>query len=203
MKRSPIWLFCVILANVFTLSRVFLVPWGLFLYSTGGIWAGIYVVEFGFATDFFDGAVAKGMKCCTTFGKIADPIADIIAIAEAEIYFVLFAPGFNLPSRVLLAVLYTAILARNCLSQYVKWQGRKNENKEAATSSWMGKTSTALQMTAIGFYFMVTNVLEDLNWMPLYFIATFVAFGFSMYSGLDYGRKGWKLLRSPSTSSTN
>jgi CDP-diacylglycerol--glycerol-3-phosphate 3-phosphatidyltransferase len=76
-------------ANALTLLRVLLVPvFGIFLVASEFTDAGLLVaatVAFGVAsvTDYVDGWIARRRNLVTSFGKVADPIADKALIGTA------------------------------------------------------------------------------------------------------------------------
>ncbi|MGB9757184.1 MAG: CDP-diacylglycerol--glycerol-3-phosphate 3-phosphatidyltransferase [Candidatus Bipolaricaulaceae bacterium] len=91
--------------NSLTVARVAAVPLFLvFLFLPGTVFKILALVIFALAalTDAVDGYLARSLREVTTFGKLADPIADKILVAAALVSFVEFGELRALPVIVIL-----------------------------------------------------------------------------------------------------
>jgi CDP-diacylglycerol--glycerol-3-phosphate 3-phosphatidyltransferase len=134
-------------ANLLTSLRLLLVPvFGvLLLFSDGvGVWwriaacAAFCIASF---TDFFDGKIARAWNLVTTFGKVADPIADKALVGTA---LVLLSWLGMLPWWVT-AVILVREFGVTGLRFWVIRHG-------VIPASRGGKLKTILQVTAIAWY---------------------------------------------------
>ena len=137
------------LANALTVLRIALVPvfaW-LLLHDAGGdaAWRVAAWVTFtlAIATDRLDGEIARRKGLITTFGKVADPIADKALIGAALV--ALSALG-ELPWWVTLV-----ILAREAGITLMRFVVIRHGVMPASHG---GKIKTVLQATAIGLYLL-------------------------------------------------
>ncbi|MEN3009480.1 MAG: CDP-diacylglycerol--glycerol-3-phosphate 3-phosphatidyltransferase [Candidatus Bipolaricaulaceae bacterium] len=92
--------------NSLTLARLAAVPLFLtFLFLPGTVFKILALALFAVAalTDAVDGYLARSLREVTTFGKLADPIADKILVAAALVSFVEFGELRALPVIVILA----------------------------------------------------------------------------------------------------
>jgi CDP-diacylglycerol--glycerol-3-phosphate 3-phosphatidyltransferase len=92
--------------NSLTVARVASVPlFLLFLFLPGTMFKVLALALFAVAalTDAVDGYLARSLREVTTFGKLADPIADKILVAAALVSFVEFGELRALPVIVILA----------------------------------------------------------------------------------------------------
>jgi cardiolipin synthase (CMP-forming) len=135
-------------------------------------------------TDYFDGYLARRMKWESRIGEYLDPLADKIMIAG--IYIALGAAHavpwwavaliFGRDVMILLgaAGLYTAVKQRQF------------------PPSKAGKLSTGVQIIAA-----VLIIGTKAGWFPatLIPIAVGAAAGSTIYSGIDYARRGWHMMK--------
>ncbi|MBC7318448.1 CDP-diacylglycerol--glycerol-3-phosphate 3-phosphatidyltransferase [Candidatus Bipolaricaulota bacterium] len=92
--------------NSLTVARVASVPLFLvFLFLPGTVFKILALAIFTVAalTDAVDGYLARSLREVTTFGKLADPIADKVLVAAALVSFVEFGELRALPVIVILA----------------------------------------------------------------------------------------------------
>ncbi len=92
--------------NSLTVARIAAVPLFLvFLFMPGTVFKILALTIFALAalTDAVDGYLARYLREITTFGKLADPIADKILVAAALISFVEFGELRAVPVIVILA----------------------------------------------------------------------------------------------------
>lgn len=92
--------------NSLTVARIAAVPLFLvFLFMPGTVFKILALAIFAVAalTDAVDGYLARSLREVTTFGKLADPIADKILVAAALVSFVEFGELRAVPVIVILA----------------------------------------------------------------------------------------------------
>jgi CDP-diacylglycerol---glycerol-3-phosphate 3-phosphatidyltransferase len=137
------------IANGLTVFRLVLVPIFVWLVIVSGMtstpWRIAACVAFivASATDIFDGFVARRWQLVTSFGKVADPIADKALTGSG---FVLLSAYGELPWWVTVVVLVRE-LAVTLLRFWVIRHG-------VIAASRGGKLKTILQSAAIGWYIM-------------------------------------------------
>ena len=170
------------LPNALTTLRLLLVPVFLWLLlrdggdDTGSRVAAAAVFAVASATDLLDGEIARRRGLVTTFGKLADPIADKALTGAALIG--LSALG-DLPWWVTVVILGREI-GVTVLRFVVIRHG-------VIPASRGGKTKTVLQMVAILLYLLpLTGVLASLRWWVM--AAALVA---TVVTGVDYVRKAY------------
>lgn len=79
------------LPNKLTLLRVILIPVFMVLFlccGRAGLYLSLIVFCLAAVTDFFDGQLARRMRCVTTFGKLMDPMADKLLVLAAFVCFI-------------------------------------------------------------------------------------------------------------------
>ena len=134
-------------ANVLTVVRIVLVPIFVVLVIISGMsdpwWRFAAAVAFGVAsiTDFVDGWIARRYGLVTSFGKVADPIADKALTGSA---LVLLSVYDTLPWWVTLV-----ILIREWGITALRFWALKYG---VIAASRGGKLKTVLQIGAIGWY---------------------------------------------------
>ncbi len=173
-SESRIWN----LPNILTMARLALVPvfaW-LLLAQDGEnsdyrIAAAIVFVVASI-TDFLDGYLARKRNLVTTFGKVADPIADKALTGVALIGLSYLG---ELPWWVTIV-----ILAREVMVTLLRFWVI---NHGVISASRGGKAKTVSQMVAI-VLFVLPNLAIELKWL-----AMGIALTLTVVTGLDYIRK--------------
>jgi CDP-diacylglycerol--glycerol-3-phosphate 3-phosphatidyltransferase len=164
--------------NLLTMLRLVLVPvFAWLLLREGGedeasrIWAAV-VFLLASLTDFFDGYLARKWNIVTTFGKVADPIADKALTGVALIGLSYLG---DLPWWVTIIILGREVLV-TVLRFWVIKHG-------VIAASRGGKLKTVAQMIAI-VLFLLPDVSQVVQW-------TFmgIALLLTVITGLDYIRK--------------
>jgi CDP-diacylglycerol--glycerol-3-phosphate 3-phosphatidyltransferase len=175
------------LANALTMLRLALVPAVAALALTGGghqaDWRVAAAVGFGAAsiTDRLDGEVARRRGLVTSFGKLADPIADKALIGTALV--VLTVLGM-LPAWVT-----AVVLAREVGVTLLRFSVLRHGVIPASRG---GKLKTLLQALAIGCY------LLPIGGGPLGVVRAVlmgVAVAVTLVTGLDYVARAARLRR--------
>lgn len=165
------------LPNALTMLRLLLVPvFGYLLLMDGGDnatarwWAaGVFVVAS--VTDLLDGAIARKRNLVTTFGKVADPIADkaLTGVALLGLSYLGEMPWWV--TIVILGREITITLTRFFVIRH-----------GVIPASRGGKAKTVAQMLAIFLYILpLTGWAADARWWIL-----MIAVALTVLTGIDY-----------------
>lgn len=137
-------------------------------------------------SDGLDGFLARAMKQRTKAGSILDPLADKLLLSCAFIFIYLkdnFPLGVNVPLWLVVIVLSRDLLIlMGAAVIYV------TKNDLILTPSRWGKYTTLFQMLTI------ISVLIQFRLINIIAVLTAV---FTLFSGLDYLKKGLKVLYAP------
>jgi cardiolipin synthase len=174
------------LANLFTLSRLILVPYIIGAILDGHHTRALVLFFVAALTDALDGAAARALRLTSQTGAYLDPIADKCLLSG--IFLALGASG-TVPwwfvGVVLVRDLYilVAVLAVMALTKVRKFP----------PSRW-GKISTFVQI-ATAVTFLVGNirpapVIQGISTVMLWLCVIFTG-----WSGIDYTLRGLKTLR--------
>ncbi len=184
------------LPNKLTMLRIVLIPIFVVLFElekipNNMIWA-LVVFCIAAITDQLDGHLARKNNQVTSFGKLADPLADKLLTISALICFVeadfAYLPGW--------AVII--IIARELIVTGIRMIAL-TDNTVIAASMW-GKAKTVSQLLTI-IAIMLEMVLMDFNMgpfviggVPILLILVIVMVLLTLISGVDYIKKNWNLL---------
>jgi CDP-diacylglycerol---glycerol-3-phosphate 3-phosphatidyltransferase len=174
------------IANELTMLRLLLVPvFAVVLFHDGGHnpawrWAAWGVFAVASATDLLDGDLARRKGLVTTFGKIADPIADKALMGTALIGLSILG---DLPWWVTCVVLVREI-GVTLLRFWVIRHG-------VIPASRGGKLKTLLQGVAIGLYIMPLSE----GWQHVAAVVMGAAVVVTVLTGVDYVAKALTLRR--------
>ena len=172
------------LPNAFTFLRVALVPVILWLLAVGGDaaeWWALAIFVFAAATDSIDGWVARRMHGVTTWGQLADPIADKLLIVGS---LASLASVGELPWWAV-----WIILAREVAVTLLRVGLVRRRDIVMPASRW-GKAKTVSQVVAV-VAFLWPDVPEGLALGLLY-----VAVALTLWSGIEYAFRAGRLARS-------
>ena len=158
-------------------------------------------------TDFLDGYVARKYNQVTDFGKFVDPLADKLLVASALILFV--------EQKAMAGWMVCVILARELIITSLRVVAANKGVVMAAT--WTGKVKTCVQIggiIVIYLYYIILGalasgvafadgdgvtaviVMPHTDGMPLLLtIVGWVVTLVTIYSGYDYLRKNWDLIK--------
>jgi cardiolipin synthase len=174
------------LPNLFTLARLALAPfiWSAILDQRHGAAAVLFAAAA--ATDGIDGYLARKLHAATAAGAYLDPIADKLLLSG--VYLVLALVG-SVPWW-----LVALIFGRDLLILSFSGAALLLTPLRAFPPSVWGKISTFFQiLTAVAF--LARNaaswpVLETLAAASIWPTAAL-----TVWSGIHYGRRGWRLAR--------
>lgn len=212
-------------ANKITLTRICMIPFFLyfasqpmFIFDSEAVIQGIYPIIFPTATvvalvlfcvasftDFLDGYVARKYNQVTDFGKFVDPLADKLLVTSA---LVLFAE-----QGAMAGWMVCVILARELIITSLRVVAANKGRVLAAT--WTGKVKTCVQIGGIIviylYYILIgaagSEALNSADGMTstavfvtgepdmLLTIAGWVITLVTIYSGYDYLRKNWDIIK--------
>lgn len=189
------------LADRITASRLFLAPLFYALFLWGGavvvdpvarvilLWVLFWIIE---ASDLLDGKVARRQRTVSSFGKLFDPFADVIARVT---YFVCFAQAGIMPFWILLVILYREfgiLFLRMLLAERGIAMGARPGGKAKAVTYMVSGAASLLLFT-----------LQTGGWLPsfvgpmrllvlaFYLLAALLSIG----SFIDYALQYRKLTR--------
>ena len=167
------------LPNKITISRLILIPVFIllfyFLETAGKKWylAGLFLIMA--LTDLLDGMVARKTKTVTRMGALLDPIADKLISLTIIIFYI----GNGIPAWMAFLLLGRDITILALRSFATEW-------KIDILVSWWGKTKTAIEMAA---FLLIILEFSIGTWI------LGIALILSIISGLDYVKKGIKMLK--------
>lgn len=177
------------LANKITIFRILLVPFfiaSILYYSDARPYLRLAsLIIFGVAvfTDAIDGGIARSRSQITELGIVLDPIADKLLIASA---FISLSMIKNIPAQlripawvVLTVVSRDVIIILGSIIIYLL------KGNITIKPSWLGKTTTFLQMMAI---------LSILTIFKFDKFLVYPAILFTIISGIDYIWRGSRQL---------
>lgn len=188
------------LPNILTTLRLLLVPiFVVVLFQDGGNdpilrWCAGVVFTAAALTDRYDGKLARARGQVTTFGKIADPIADKALIGAALV-------GLSILGEVwwwITIVILVREFAITALRLVVVRRG-------VIAASRGGKWKTLFQIVAIGFYVLPmrdTGIPGDVLTYGLGALMT-VAVLLTVLTAADYVARAAALLRPPVAAATS
>jgi len=186
------------LPNKITVSRVVMIPIFVILMVVNFGWGnvtllgttmpiehlvGAIVFIIASITDFFDGYLARKYNLVTNMGKFLDPLADKLLVTAAFIILVQWGVA---PAWVIIV-----IVAREFAVTGLRSIGAEQNVIIAASN--LGKLKTWSQMVALAFLLLHNIIFEIWNF-PFDQIMLYVAFFFTLLSGLDYFWKNRRLL---------
>jgi CDP-diacylglycerol--glycerol-3-phosphate 3-phosphatidyltransferase len=175
-------------ANALTLLRIVLVPVfaafvvGSDMQRVGWRVAACAVFVIASGTDYVDGWVARRWGLVTSFGKVADPIADKALTGTA---LVLLSAYGRLPWWVTVVILFRELAVTGLRFWVIR--------REVMAASWAGKLKTALQIVAIGW--LLLPVPAAVDWIVWWIMA--LAVGVTVLTGIDYAVRALRLRRAP------
>jgi CDP-diacylglycerol--glycerol-3-phosphate 3-phosphatidyltransferase len=178
-------------ANVLTAVRLVLIPVFVLLVAASGMthagWRVAAAVTFGVAsvTDFVDGWIARHYRLVTSFGKVADPIADKALTGTA----LGLLSGYDRLSWWVTAVILVREFGVTLIRFWVIRYG-------VIAASRGGKAKTMLQILAIGWYLcpFPDPVARVGQWIMAAAVAVTVV------TGLDYVLRALRLRRTAGVS---
>ncbi|MGE0641326.1 MAG: CDP-diacylglycerol--glycerol-3-phosphate 3-phosphatidyltransferase [Thermoanaerobaculia bacterium] len=179
------------LPNILTSIRILLVPILVVVLLTkfdGKEFVGLGLFLFAALTDFLDGYFARRWNLVSRFGQLLDPAADKILTAAAFVSLVELNPHVT-PSWMVVAILAREF-AVGALRSYAA------SERVIVPAGWSGKVKTGAQIVAISFLIIYNKLGEFSHLAP---ISLWVALLITLFSGVEYFVRYWKLLTGAGT----
>ncbi len=200
-------------ANKITLTRIAMIPFFIYFaaqpmliidetrylaaFPTSTVIALVLFCVASF-TDFLDGYVARKYNQVTDFGKFVDPLADKLLVASALILFV--------EQKAMAGWMVCVILARELIITSLRVVAANKGRVLAAT--WTGKVKTCVQIGGI----IIIYLYYIFGWAdgesalysifavrtegdPVLIVVGWVVTLVTIYSGYDYLKKNWDLIK--------
>ena len=175
--------------TILTLLRIALVPVLVLFFYLPYTWSNLACVVIFVAaavTDIADGAIARSTGQTSRFGAFLDPVADKIMVSTALVLLVQRQETY----QAVFAIAAAVIIGREItISALREWMSELGESALVKVS-WVGKTKTIFQMTAIGFLLY----REDFGPIPISLIGElllYTAAVLTLWSMWTYLRSAW------------
>ena len=178
--------------TILTLIRIALVPVLVLLFYLPYHWSNVacvVVYVFAAVTDWADGFLARRMKKMSRFGAFLDPVADKITVATALILLVQTKESHEAVFAIASAIIVGREITISALREWMADVGQRALVKV----SWVGKTKTGFQMTAIGFLLYHDPILG----IPIALIGElllYTAAALTLWSMWSYLQAAWPVM---------
>jgi CDP-diacylglycerol--glycerol-3-phosphate 3-phosphatidyltransferase len=180
--------------TILTLLRIALVPVLVIVFYLPVSWSNVacmVIFVLAAVTDIADGAIARRTGQMSRFGAFLDPVADKIMVTTALVLLVQRQEAY----QALFAIAAAVIIGREItISALREWMSEIGE-RALVNVSWIGKTKTVFQMTAIGFLLYH----ENLGWIPVALIGElllYTAAALTLWSMWSYLKSAWPAISS-------
>jgi len=178
--------------TLLTLLRIALVPVLVLFFYLPYHWSNLacaFVFVLAAVTDWADGFLARRMGQMSRFGAFLDPVADKITVATALVLLVQRQPTHEAVFAIAAAVIIGREITISALREWMSEVGERAR----VNVSWVGKTKTGFQMTAIGFLLYHDNM----GWIPIAFIGElllYTAAALTLWSMWTYLKSAWPVI---------
>lgn len=180
------------LPNLITLSRLLLAFVLFALIQAEAYWitsAVLFVVAA--CTDFIDGYVARKYGLVTALGRILDPFVDKIIVCGAFVFLLEKSGGSGVTSWMVIAVIGREMFVTG-LRSFLEQSGRD------FSAVWIGKIKMALQCVAVtaSLLSLSPKLITD-EFLLIRDVLLWVAVAVTIYSGLIYAWRGFRMMETP------
>ena len=178
--------------TLLTLLRIALVPVLVLLFYVPYSWSNLacaVIFVLAAVTDIADGVIARKTGQTSRFGAFLDPVADKIMVSTALVLLVQRQETYQVVFAIAAAVIIGREIAISALREWMSEIGER----ALVSVSWVGKTKTVFQMTAIGFLLYH----EDLGWIPVALIGElllYTAAALTLWSMWTYLSAAWPVM---------
>jgi CDP-diacylglycerol--glycerol-3-phosphate 3-phosphatidyltransferase len=178
--------------TLLTLLRIALVPVLVVLFYIPYTWSNLacaVIFVLAAVTDIADGAIARKTGQTSRFGAFLDPVADKIMVSTALVLLVQSQETYQVVFAMAAAIIIGREIAISALREWMSELGER----ALVSVSWVGKTKTVFQMTAIGFLLYH----EDIGWIPVALIGElllYTAAALTLWSMWTYLSAAWPVM---------
>lgn len=154
--------------NILTAIRFVLIPIFAYYLITGSYYMAVFLFLLGGLTDVLDGFIARKFNLITSWGKLADPLADKLMQITALVILAI--------QRLIPAELLAIVIAKEIFMGIGSILLYKQKNY-VVSANWYGKMATVV------FYFAIIMIIFKAPYSYLYIWAAVIAtlFAFAMY----------------------
>jgi CDP-diacylglycerol--glycerol-3-phosphate 3-phosphatidyltransferase len=178
--------------TVLTLLRIALVPVLVLFFYLPVQWSNFacaFIFVLAAITDIADGYIARKTSQMSRFGEFLDPVADKLMVATALVLLV----QRQETHEAVFAIAAAIIVGREItISALREWMSEVGERARVSVS-WVGKTKTVFQMTAIGFLLY----RENIYWIPTALVGElllYTAAALTLWSMWTYLQASWPVI---------
>jgi CDP-diacylglycerol--glycerol-3-phosphate 3-phosphatidyltransferase len=192
-NRHPVQhIMSMTIPTMLTLLRIALVPVLVLFFYLPVPWSNFacaFIFVLAAITDIADGYIARKTSQMSRFGEFLDPVADKIMVATALVLLVQRQETYE----ALFAISAAIIVGREItISALREWLSEVGE-RALLSVSWVGKTKTIFQMTAISFLLYHENIF----WIPTAFVGQlllYMAAALTLWSMWTYLQSAWPVI---------
>lgn len=179
------------LPNALTALRIVMVPFFVWFLWAGGThgedsmpmrWAAVVVFGLAMYTDKLDGDIARARNLITSFGKIADPIADKLLTGAAFVVLSMLGELWWWVTIVILVREWGITIMRFVVIRYGVMAASKG-----------GKTKTVVQTAALIALLLPLAPFVGAWWLWFAWVLTALALIVTVVTGIDYVIKAVQL----------
>jgi CDP-diacylglycerol--glycerol-3-phosphate 3-phosphatidyltransferase len=173
--------------TLLTLLRIALVPVLVVLFYVPYTWSNLACVVIFVLAAVTD--IARKTGQTSRFGAFLDPVADKIMVSTALVLLVQRQETYQVVFAIAAAVIIGREIAISALREWMSELGERT----LVSVSWVGKTKTVFQMTAIGFLLYHENI----GWIPVALIGElllYTAAALTLWSMWTYLSAAWPVM---------
>lgn len=173
------------LANLMTVSRLFLLPvmvWLLYIPHSWAAWLCLFLYIIAATTDYFDGYTARKLNQISDFGTFLDPISDKIFVSTLLIMLVA-NDTINGGWIILVILIFAREFLVSGLREYLGGKSIK------VPVSFLAKIKTTAQMLSLGFLIMAGHAPYTLELGQIFLLLATIL---TLLTGISYMRAGFK-----------
>ena len=182
----------ITIPTALTLLRIALVPVLVLFFYLPVPWSNLacaFIFVLAAITDIADGYIARRTGQMSRFGEFLDPVADKIMVATALVLLVQRQETYEAVFAIAAAIIVGREITISALREWMSEVGER----ALVSVSWVGKTKTGFQMTAIGFLLYHDNI----SWIPTALIGElllYTAAALTLWSMWTYLQSAWPVI---------
>ena len=178
--------------TILTLLRIALVPVLVLFFYLPVEWSNFacaFIFVLAAITDIADGYIARKTQQMSRFGEFLDPVADKIMVDTALVLLVQRQETYEAVFAIAAAIIIGREITISALREWLSEVGER----ALLSVSWVGKTKTIFQMTAISFLLY----RDDILWIPTALVGQlllYAAAALTLWSMWTYLQSAWPVI---------